>query len=345
MPKPKLRLRVPTSEATQEEDEGTLYFAKPKTDLEFISSGDAVLDCVLGGGWPLCRVVNVVGDRSTGKTLLAIEALANFARQYPKGRRAYCEAEAAFDDPYAEALGLDLSDIERPEVSTVEDLFEALDTFIKGCTNRPGLFVVDSLDALSDKAEQGRSISDSTYGASKPKQLGALFRRLIKPLEKSRVCVIIISQVRDNIGVSFGAKHTRSGGKALDFYASIILWLAHLEQNKLTRNKITRAVGVTVKAKTSKNKVGLPFRECQFQILFGYGIDDISSGIDFLSAAGELGRLGLNNTPQAAAAFKKAFTSAPTEEQREMRKALREAVTNVWYAVESTFAPKKGKYV
>lgn len=294
------------------------------------------------------RMVNVVGDKSTGKTLLAIEAMVNFIQEYPEGKIRYNETEAAFDDSYAAALGLDLKQVSRAESDTVESFFHDLTAFIAQVGSKShGLYIVDSLDALSDKAEMGRGIEESTYGASKPKQLGQLFRRLIKPLEKSNVCVIIISQVRDAIGVTFGNKHTRSGGKALDFYASQIVWLANIGQNKKTVNKIQRTVGVNIKAKTSKNKIGQPFRECEFEILFGYGIDDVASGLQFLKEAGSLDLIEdlISGTSDAAlAGFKKRFKQAPHKEQRTIRKDLNQAVRKAWYLIERSFAPKQGKY-
>lgn len=322
-----------------------LYFSSAKSHLQLVNSGCEVLNCVLGGGFPLGRIVNLVGDKSTGKTLICIEAMANFNRDFPDGHVTYCETEAAFDDEYANALGLNLKGVRRPECSTVEELFDDLVGFIKEVGESHGLYIVDSLDALSDKAEQERKISDSTYGASKPKQLGQLFRRLVKPLEKSNVLVMIVSQVRDAIGVTFGDKHTRSGGRALDFYASQILWLANLGQIKKTINKVQRTVGVRTKAKTKKNKVGQPFRECEFEILFGYGIDDVSSGLEFLKEAGRLDELDLTANDRALVAFKKTFHEGSRDEQLEMRTALNAAVRKVWYEIEASFTPPKGKYV
>ena len=339
------KLRIKGRPEEEEKPADNLFFSSPQTHLGFISSGCELLNCVIGGGWPLGRIANIVGDKSTGKTLLAIEAMANFLLKYPEGKTVYCETEAAFDNDYAAALGLDMGKVRKAECDTVEELFDDLVAFIKEVgTESTGLYIVDSLDALSDKAEQERGIADSTYGASKPKQLGQLFRRLVKPLEQSHVCVIIISQVRDAIGVTFGNKHTRSGGRALDFYASQILWLANMGQMKKTIKGTTRAIGVTVKASCKKSKVGLPFRECQFDMLFGYGIDDIGASLDFLKTTKEVGKLGIGETDQAIAAYKKRLLELPFEAQQEAKDLLATAVRDTWYAVEKTFLPKRGKY-
>ena len=274
-----------------------------------------MLDCVLGGGWPLGRISNVIGDKSTGKTLQAIEAIANFRRVFPGGLVRYFEAEAAFDNEYAAALGVELEDGELIGGDTVETLFDDLTATLNGLgEDQPALYIVDSLDAISDKAEMERKITDATYGGTKPKQLGQLFRRLTREIERKSLHLQIISQVRDNIGVTFGNKHTRTGGRALDFYASQILWLAHKGQIKKVVKGVTRAVGVEIKAKTSKNKVGLPFRECEYNILFGYGIDDEAASRDFMKTTG----------------------GGPID---------RESVVQRWYEIESQFLPKRGKYV
>ena len=332
MPKPKLG---------KVKSKGNLFFSSAKTHLEFINSGCELLNCVLGGGWPKGRIVNIVGDKSTGKTLLAIEAMANSLRDFPKERIVYNETEAAFDDAYAGALGLDMKRIVFAESSTVEELFNHVTAFCNKLEDgEGGLYIVDSLDALSDKAEMGRGIEESTYGASKPKQLGQLFRRTVKLLERKKVCLIIISQVRDAIGVTFGNKHTRSGGRALDFYASIILWLANTGQNKKTVSKIQRTIGVSVRARTSKNKIGQPFRECAFDIVFGYGVDDVSGGLEFLKESDCLSYI----EPSSDVAFKKRFAVADEETQVEMREVLNEAVRKAWYEIERRFTPVRSKY-
>ena len=230
------------------------YFDKEKP-LQFISTGCEVLNCVLGGGYPLGRITNIVGDKSTGKTLLAIEAFANFKKQYPHGKSYYHESEAAFDLDYAQDLGMP-EDTFLPGGNTIEDLFNNLDKVIKyhSENDQPGLYVIDSLDALSDKAELERGIEEGSYSMTKQKKLGELFRRLVSDIQRTNVCIMIISQVRDNIGVMFGEKHKRSGGKALDFYASQVVWLSQIEQISKTVKGIKRTVGVLVKAKCKKNK-------------------------------------------------------------------------------------------
>ena len=321
-----------------------MFFASPKSHIEFIHSGCEILNCVLGGGWPLGRIANVVGDKSTGKTLLGIEAMANFGRQYPDGTMCYAETEAAFDDNYARALGMDMTQVIRPRVDTVEDLFDDMVEFLSrvGKQGR-GLYIVDSLDALSDKAEKGRGMEEPTYGTSKPKQLGQLFRRLIKPLERSLVHVMIISQTRDAIGVTFGEKHTRSGGKALDFYASQILWLANLGQMKRTIEGVTRTIGVQVKAKCKKNKIDLPFRECSFDILFGYGIDDFTSNLNYLKSVRHQFKID-GRYIDSGGTFKRLLENAGPKYRAELIGDLNRAVIEAWQKTETKFIQKRGKY-
>ena len=306
-------------------------------------SGCELLNCVLGGGWALSRIVNIVGDKSTGKTLLAIEAFANFHRQYPSGRMFYNEAEAAFDKSYAEALGLPVGDIDfKEDCETVEELFEDLSGKCDGLRGRPGLYVLDSLDALTDKAEKDRRIDEGSYGASKARQMSQLFRRLVRKVKTSRMLVLIISQTRDNIGVSFGAKYSRSGGRALDFYASQVVYLAQVATLRKTVSKQSRAVGVTIKAKCTKNKVGLPQRECQFDIKFGYGVDDLAASLSWLSDVGGLEPLGLN--PAKVPGFLRRLDDMSTADAAEERLRIDSLVRSRWSEIETSFLPKRGKY-
>lgn len=319
-------------------DVGGAYFTPP-TSVRLFSSGCTLLDCALGGGWPLGRIVNIVGDKSTGKTLLAIEASANFALAFPKGRIYYRETEAAFDESYAASLGLPLDRVDLlRDLETVEDVFEDMDAAIKR-SKRPGLYILDSLDAVSDRAEQARGIDEGTYGGNKPKQMGQLFRRLTQRMSRAKMTFIIVSQTRDNIGVRFGEKHTRTGGRALDFYASQIVWLAHLKQLNRTVKKVQRAVGVQIRAKVKKNKIGVPFCEAEFPILFGYGIDDVAAACDWLAEIGAPCK-----DDRSWDGWQKYVRKLPDEDFILVRKWLSEVVKQEWARVAESFAPTRRKY-
>lgn len=325
----------------------TNYFAssddKPH---DFVRSGARVLDCTIGGGYVLGRVVNLVGDKSTGKTLLAIEACANFNREYPHGKIQYAEAEAAFDQQYAAALGMPLASVKFSEnLNTVEDWYEDLNKFLKGLDGKPGLYILDSLDALSDEAEQGRAMGEGTYGGSKPKKIGELFRRLVQDIEKSRCLVIIISQIRDKLNVTFGETKTRSGGRALDFYASQVIWLAEVEKMKRTIDKVDRVIGIKVRANVKKNKIGLPFRQCTFPLLFGYGIDDLAAAVEWLMEVHCDDRL--KDAGLSVAGYKVRLNNLRDkggEEVRELRATLGRIVEEEWARIETSFLPKSSKY-
>ena len=195
--------------ADEQSAEDTPYFVSNDKSVEFVPTGCTALDCALGGGWALGRMANIVGDKSTAKTALATEALINFMIKFPEGRAAYRETEAAFDQDYAQAMGLkidqvDLGDPDKP-LLTVEDFARDFEKFLDDQTKarQPGIYVLDSLDALSDEAEMEADISKGTFGAAKAKRLSTLFRTLARKAERSRVLLLIVSQVRDNIGVCF----------------------------------------------------------------------------------------------------------------------------------------------
>lgn len=326
---------------------GGSYFAAPASGVQFFSSGCTLIDCVLGGGWAVGRVANVVGDRSTGKTLLAIEACANFARTFDTGRIRYAEVEGAFDKPYAEALGLPLDRIEFAEtedgstIFTVEDWFEDLNAWAQELTeDQHGLYILDSFDALSDRAELKRDIDEATYGGNKAKQSGQVFRRVVQLLNQKQITLFIISQTRDKIGVTFGEKHSRSGGRALDFYASQALWLAQITKFKKTIKGVERPIGVKIKAKCKKNKVGLPFRECEFDLMFGYGVDDVSTNVAWLQSIKRLDVLGLDSDKAVKAYFKDVSERDSAKE----RAQIADKVKGIWYDIEKDFIPTKRKY-
>jgi recombination protein RecA len=324
------------------------YFTSAKENIKFVSTGCTLLDCALGGGLALGRTANVVGDKSTAKTGTATEVMINFAMLFEDGGIAYRETEAAWDDKYAEAMGLpieriDFGDRENP-VITVEDFYNDFEAFCDNQkrTRKPGLYVLDSFDALSDEAEMDRDIDKASFGAAKAKKMSEMFRKITRKQEQANVLLLIVSQVRDNIGAMFGEKHKRSGGKALDFYASQVFWLAHIKILKRTINKVERPYGIELKAKVKKNKVGMPFREADFVFEFGFGINDLLASVNWLNEVDRLDAFDLKKGEFKE--YTKSIMDMPSAEYKEERMRAAEAVKVVWGEIETTFLPKKSKY-
>jgi recombination protein RecA len=329
------------------EDTGS-YFVSEKPNYSFVSSGCAVLDCVLGGGYPLGRMTNIVGDKSTSKTGLATEALINFMRRYPDGKPVYRDTEAAFDLDYAVAMGLkkdqvDLGDPEKP-IITIEAFMREFDDYLaeRIKTKTPGMYVIDSLDALSDEDEMDRDIGKGSYGTQKAKTLSIFFRTTGYKIEQSKVLLLIVSQVRDNIGAMFGEKYKRSGGHALDHHASQILWLSHVKTLKKTINKVDRPYGILVKAKAKKNKVGLPLRDAEFTFRFGYGIEDVEASVAWLK---EVDRLKDADIAKGdVKEYLSALEGMSHADYEQERIAIGKVVKQVWAEIETTFLPTRQKY-
>ena len=314
---------------------------------DFISSGSFLLDLVLGGGWARKRVANIVGDKSAGKTLLAIEATANFAKRFDPADVRYAEAEAAFDEDYAHSIGLPDGVIftgEDDRVETVEDFHNDLERFLKGRRKgAPCMYILDSLDALSDDAEMDRKIGEASYGTGKAKALSESFRRLIGTIRDHDCSLLVISQIRDNIGVSFGETKKRSGGRALDFYCSQVIWLSETGKIKRTIRGTERVIGANVKIRCKKNKVGTPFREADISVIFSYGVDDEVSMIDWLAKHKALDRIGMDQK-EALKLLGAARASQDRTAVVELREILREAVYTVWMDIENDLKPKMSKY-
>lgn len=347
----------PRGRSKLSDDEGSgealSYFANVETKegIQFISSGSAIMDAALGGGWVLGRIANIVGDRSSGKTLLAIEACANFHRSYPTGLIRYAESESAFDEKYAEALGMPLEVVDfggEEPMRTVEDWYNDMVKFLdaREKDRRPGLYILDSFDALSDDAEMSREIDKGSFGAGKAKKSGELFRKLVSRIEQMDVTLIVVSQIRDKLNVTFGETKTRSGGRALDFYCSHIVWLAEIGKIKKTMSGVERVIGVNVKVNVKKNKVGLPFRQCAYPIIFGYGIDDLTANVEWLL---EVGREELlrEEIGMSKAGYKVRINNLRDkggDEAREVRQKLTKLVKREWQKIETGFLPRSRKY-
>lgn len=341
--------------ALVEERKGGMYFADAKTDVKFVPTGCTTLDLAMGGGWVFGRIGNIVGDKSSGKTLMMIEATANYAKLYPKHKIRYWETEAAFDPGYAKALGMPVGRIDfGPKekgrtimLETVEDLFERLEDVVNNATG-PELIIVDSLDALSDRKERSRGLDEGSYGGDKAKMLSRMFRELTGRMEEIGITLLIVSQLRDNVGAMFGEKHKRSGGRALDFYCTHVIWLAHIGRLTQTFMKQKRATGVIVKAQVKKNKISLPFRSAEFDIRFGYGTDDAQACVDWLKNTSNLKDVDLirvkGETDPTKFYLDKLHETCTPDEEREHMAMLRAAVAKRWYEIERSTLPTRGKY-
>jgi recombination protein RecA len=327
----KMRVRIGDTKST--------YFTGGHKSLTFIPSRSTLLDLVLGGGWPLKRISNIVGDKSTGKTQIAIEAMISFLKMYPKGIVEYQEVESAFDVPYAEELGLDMSRVKILEdVETIEGTMKATKLFLKRIETKeqPGFKIVDTLDGIHNRETFG--LPDGYEKAKRAGLVNDMMTQCAGMFKRSNAHMMVVSQIRDNIGVMFGERYRRAGGKALDFYASQCLWLAEIKKIVKTVGSIKRDVAIRVRAKCKKSKVGLPYRSCEFPVVFGYGIDDITSCIEWLNDTGFLDELDSKGLKL------KELADHIKAGDREMYKRMVELTKEKWYKIETKFLPKYKKF-
>ncbi len=317
-------------------------------DLKFVSTGSTNLNLALTNdincGYPVGKIINLVGDRSIGKSLMCIEVI-NYAHHILNKkydiRLVYNDTESALNEDMAKGIGFPLDKVILKQSSTVEEWFEDLSKEVESANNYDLLiYVLDSLDALSSEEELEEDFNKKSYSMTKQKQLSKLFRQLVRKVDEKNVLLIIVSQIRDKIGVAFGETKTRSGGRSLDFYASQIIWLYNKGQIK---NK-DAVIGAEVKLKIKKNRFGKPFKEANFNILFGYGIDDIGGMIDFLVDNGFLSKTGNGRIQYNDMAYpKEDFIKFISDNNKEDE--IKEAVKKTWDKIEEELRiDRKPKY-
>ncbi|KEQ52998.1 recombinase RecA [Sphingobium chlorophenolicum] len=258
--------------------------SREKIEIEAISTGSLGLDIALGiGGLPRGRIIEIYGPESSGKTTLALHAIAE--AQKTGGIAAFVDAEHALDPGYAKKLGVDIDELIVSQPDTGEQALEIVDTLVR--SNAIDVLVVDSVAALVPRAEIEGEMGDSHVGLQ-ARLMSQALRKLTGSISRSKCMVIFINQVRMKIGVMYGNPETTTGGNALKFYASVRLDIRRTGQIK-DREDI---VGNATRVKVVKNKVAPPFKQVEFDIMYGEGVSKIGELLDIGVKAGLVEKSG-----------------------------------------------------
>ncbi|MBQ8493660.1 MAG: recombinase RecA [Alistipes sp.] len=294
------------------------------TDVPVIPTGSIMLDMALGvGGYPKGRVIEIFGPESSGKTTLAIHAIAE--AQKAGGIAAFIDAEHAFDSYYAQKLGVDVDNLLVSQPDNGEQALEIADSLIR--SSAIDIIVIDSVAALTPKAEIEGDMGDSKMGLQ-ARLMSQALRKLTASISKTKTVCIFINQLRDKIGVVYGNPETTTGGNALKFYASVRIDIRRSSVIKDGEEQL----GTRTKVKVVKNKVAPPFKKAEFDIMFGEGISKLGEiidlGVDYeiIKKSGSWFSYGDKKIGQGRDAVKEALKSdAALMEEIELR--VREAMS------------------
>ena len=308
-----------------------------KIDVELLPSGSLSLDMALGGGYPKGRIIEIYGPESSGKTTLALHAIAEIQKQ--GGQAAFIDAEHALDPAYAKKIGVDTDNLFISQPDNGEQALEITETLVR--SGAVDLIVVDSVAALVPQAEIDGDMGDAQMGLQ-ARLMSQAMRKLTGIISKSKATVIFINQIRMKIGVMFGNPETTTGGNALKFYASVRMDIRRIGQIKDGDN----IAGNRTKVKIVKNKIAAPFRTAEFDIMYNEGISKCGDVLDLAVQKGIIDKAGAflkyngETIAQGREAAKKLFKENP-ELMEEIDQKVRVAAGLVDGETEAIEAPEE----